>query len=64
MVVQAEEVEEGGGFGVDRGEEVMVGGEGAVEEVGPDVEGFVGEVLFRGDEVGLFLCGFGLVVQE
>lgn len=61
VVVQAEEVEEGGGFGVDRG---MVGGEGAVEEVGPDVEGFVGEVLFRGDEVGLFLCGFGLVVQE
>ena len=52
--VGAEEEEGGGG-----GEEAVVGVEGAGEEVGPDVEGVVGEGLFDGDELALFFCGWG-----
>lgn len=48
--------EEGQGVGA---EEAVVGVEGAGEEVGPDVEGVVGEGLFDGDELALFFCGWG-----
>lgn len=64
VVAQGEDVEESGASGVGCGQEGIVGGEGAVEELGPDVEGLVGEVSFHADQVVLFFCRFGFVVQE